>query len=381
MEADMKKGKKKILIFILILLVLGVSWFLYWLFYGRFNIETEDSYVSGNQTIITSQVVGTVKEVFVEENQIINKGDLLVVVDDVDAKIALNKAEAQLGLAIKKYFALQSDAKIAADLVEESQNNLIKATEDYNRDTKSYKAGLLSKESFENIKTIYKNSIINLRKNEQTLKKIQMEAYSQDIYTHPIVLEAIETYKMSYLNLERTKIYSPISGITTRQNVFVGQQIHSGENIFTVIDLNNIWIDANYKETEMADFKIGNLVEFKSDYNNKIYSGYIAGISPASGSALSLLPAQNASGNWIKVVQRVPVKIAIIEDSLKKNGVIPIGTSVVSTIKIKEFYKGDKKNIYENSNLYPLNEEIIKNKIENIIKNNNQNIQGELSSL
>lgn len=373
MEADIKKGKKKILIFILILLILGVLWFLYWLFYARFNIETDDSYVSGNQTIITSQVIGTVKEVFIEENQPINKGDLLVIIDDVDAKIALNKAEAQLGLAIKKYLTLQDDIKITNDLVEESQNNLTKATEDFNRDSKSYKAGLLSKENFENTKITYKNSIINLRKNEQKLKKIETEAYSQNIYTHPIVAEAIEIYKKSYLNLERTKIYSPVSGITTKKSVFVGQQIHSGENIFTVIDLNNIWIDANYKETEMANFKVGNLVEFKSDYNNKKYNGYIAGISPASGSALSLLPAQNASGNWIKVVQRVPVRIAISEESLKENGVIPIGTSVTSTIKIKEFYNGDKKKIYESSNLYPLNEDIIKNKVKDIIKRNTKN--------
>lgn len=378
MEADIKKGKKKILIFILILLILGVLWFLYWLFYARFNIETDDSYVSGNQTIITSQVIGTVKEVFIEENQPINKGDLLVIIDDVDAKIALNKAEAQLGLAIKKYLTLQDDIKIANDLVEESQNNLTKATEDFNRDSKSYKAGLLSKESFENTKNTYKNSIINLRKNEQKLKKIETEAYSQNIYTHPIVAEAIEIYKKSYLNLERTKIYSPVSGITTKKSVFVGQQIHSGENIFTVIDLNNIWIDANYKETEMANFKVGNLVEFKSDYNNKKYNGYIAGISPASGSALSLLPAQNASGNWIKVVQRVPVRIAISEESLKENGVIPIGTSVASTIKIKEFYNGDKKKIYESSNLYPLNEDIIKNKVKDIIKRNTKNFSSEI---
>lgn len=378
MEADIKKGKKKILIFILILLILGVLWFLYWLFYARFNIETEDSYVNGNQTIITSQVIGTVKEVFVEENQYVKKGDLLVIIDDVDAKIALNKAEAQLGLAIKKYLTLQDDIKITNDLVEESQNNLTKATENFNRDSKSYKAGLLSKENFENTKNIYKNSIINLRKNEQILKKIETEAFSQDIYTHPIVVDAIETYKKSYLNLERTKIYSSISGITTKKNVFIGQQIHSGENIFTVINLNNIWIDANYKETEMASFKIGNLVTIKSDYNNKVYSGYISGISPASGSALSLLPAQNASGNWIKVVQRVPVRIDIIEESLKENGVIPVGTSVTSTIKIKEFYNGDKKKNYESSNLYFLNEEIIKNKVKDIIKRNTENFSSEI---
>ena len=168
----------------------------------------------------------------------------------------------------------------------------------------------------------------------------------------------------------RTKIYSPISGTITKKAIELGQEVSAGQNLVTVIDLNNIWVDANYKETQMKDIKIGNTVKFKSDFNDKEYSGVVVGISPGSGSSLSLLPAQNATGNWIKIVQRVPVRIAIDPQSLKDNGVVPIGTSATITADTSSKVNVETTKPSLTTVFYKIDENSFMDKVNSIIKMN-----------
>lgn len=365
-----KKAHKKIFIFLSILFIIGGAYFIYWLLYLRFNISTEDAYVNGNQNMITSQISGNISEIFVEDTAMVKKGDLLFKIDDTDYRLALSHAEAQLGVAVKKYSSLQENVILAKNTVSVRENDLWNATKTFERDSRSYKAGLISEESFQNSKTAFENAKLALEQSRQTLKSIEIQAASDSIYTHPIVSEAITQLKKSYLNLERTKVYSPISGTVAKKSAYLGQQIASGTPLISVINLEEIWVDANYKETEMGQFTPGNSVELVSDYNGKTYRGYIAGISSGSGSALSLLPAQNASGNWIKIVQRVPVRIAIDSESLKDNGPIPIGTSITSTVKLKSTKKEKSDFTPSSTDLYTIDENIIDELVDNIIKNN-----------
>lgn len=365
-----KKAHKKIFLFLLLCAIVGVIYFIYWEFYGKMHIETEDAYVNGNQTTITSQVTGPIEELLINDTQVVNRGDLLATIDDTNYKVALAESEAQLAGAVKKYYSLQGDVLKARDEVNIQSNNLVKATEDYNRDLKSFKAGLISKEKFETTTNIYKNSQLALAQSKDILRICEIQASSSSIYEHPVVKSAIEQYRMSNLNLLRTKIYAPISGTITKKAIQVGQQVSAGQNLLTIIDLNNIWVDANYKETQMSKIKIGNKVQMVSDYNGKSYEGYVMGISPGSGSALSLLPAQNATGNWIKIVQRVPVRIQFTEESLEKNGPIPVGTSIESDINISKSTDNLKAFPSQNSNLYQLDEQAFSKKIEEIVKSN-----------
>lgn len=365
-----KIAKKKIGIFLLLCAILALLYFLYWNFYGKSHIETEDSYVNGNQTTVTSQISGPIKNIYFNNTTVVKRGQLLATIDDTNYKISLALAEANLGKAVKDYYSLQLNLEKSKNDVLVKENNLIKTTADYHRALKAFKNGILSKEKYQTALNLYKNSQIALALSKQNLETAKLTSSSQDIYSHPIVKSAIEKYKNATLNLMRTKIYAPVEGTITKKAVELGQEVQTGQNLVTVINLNNIWVDANFKETQMKNIKIGNEVILKSDYNGKEYKGVVTGISPGSGSALSLLPAQNATGNWIKIVQRVPVRVEIEKTSLKNNGTIPVGTSITTTINTNKNENIEKQAYMNETNFYKINNNTFMDKVNQIIKMN-----------
>lgn len=365
-----KKAIKKISIFLIILTVLGVIYGAYWLLYGRNYVKTDDAYVNGNQNIITSQVGGTVTQIYIEDTQFVEKGQLLAVLDDIDYKIALENAAASLGKAVRAYSNLSSDVSQSEDNVKVKKSQLKKAETDFAMDRASYNAGLISKHQYETSKNNLNIAISSLNQSEKALENAKVQADSSSIYNHPDVQQAIATYKNAYVNLMRRKIYAPESGNIAKKSVFLGQKISPSQELMTIIDLDNVWVDANLKETQMKGVKLGDEAELVSDINGKKYIGYVQGLSAGTGSSLSLLPAQNATGNWIKIVQRVPVRIIIDKDSLKKNGMIPIGSSIEAVVDIRKETKNILPYTEKASNLYSIDENVMNKEIDNIIKAN-----------
>lgn len=365
-----KKAIKKISIFLIILAVLGIIYGAYWLLYGRNYVKTDDAYVNGNQNIITSQVGGTVTQIYIEDTQFVEKGQLLAVLDDIDYKIALENAAASLGKAVRAYSNLSSDVAQSEDNVKVKKSQLKKAETDFAMDRASYNAGLISKHQYETSKNNLNIAISSLNQSEKALENAKVQADSSSIYNHPDVQQAIAAYKNAYVNLMRTKIYAPESGNIAKKSVFLGQKISPSQELMTIIDLDNVWVDANLKETQMKDVKPGDEAELVSDINGKKYIGYVQGLSAGTGSSLSLLPAQNATGNWIKIVQRVPVRIIIDKDSLKKNGMIPIGSSMEAIVDIRKETKNILPYTEKSSNLYSIDENVMNKEIDNIIKVN-----------
>lgn len=365
-----KKAIKKISIFLIILTVLGIIYGAYWLLYGRNYVKTDDAYVNGNQNIITSQVGGTVTQIYIEDTQFVEKGQLLAVLDDIDYKIALENAAASLGKAVRAYSNLSSDVAQSEDNVKVKKSQLKKAETDFAMDRASYNAGLISKHQYETSKNNLNIAISSLNQSEKALENAKVQADSSSIYNHPDVQQAIAAYKNAYVNLMRTKIYAPESGNIAKKSVFLGQKISPSQELMTIIDLDNVWVDANLKETQMKDVKPGDEAELVSDINGKKYIGYVQGLSAGTGSSLSLLPAQNATGNWIKIVQRVPVRIIIDKDSLKKNGMIPIGSSMEAIVDIRKETKNILPYTEKSSNLYSIDENVMNKEIDNIIKAN-----------
>lgn len=365
-----KKAIKKISIFLIILAVLGIIYGAYWLLYGRNYVKTDDAYVNGNQNIITSQVGGTVTQIYIEDTQFVEKGQLLAVLDDIDYKIALENAAASLGKAVRAYSNLSSDVAQSEDNVKVKKSQLKKAETDFAMDRASYNAGLISKHQYETSKNNLNIAISSLNQSEKALENAKVQADSSSIYNHPDVQQAIAAYKNAYVNLMRTKIYAPESGNIAKKSVFLGQKISPSQELMTIIDLDNVWVDANLKETQMKDVKPGDEAELVSDINGKKYIGYVQGLSAGTGSSLSLLPAQNATGNWIKIVQRVPVRIIIDKDSLKKNGMIPIGSSMEAIVDIRKETKNILPYTEKSSNLYSIDENVMNKEIDNIIKAN-----------
>lgn len=365
-----KKAIKKISIFLIILAVLGIIYGAYWLLYGRNYVKTDDAYVNGNQNIITSQVGGTVTQIYIEDTQFVEKGQLLAVLDDIDYKIALENAAASLGKAVRAYSNLFSDVAQSEDNVKVKESQLKKAETDFAMDRASYNAGLISRHQYETSKNNLNIAISSLNQSEKALENAKVQADSSSIYNHPDVQQAIAAYKNAYVNLMRTKIYAPESGNIAKKSVFLGQKISPSQELMTIIDLDNVWVDANLKETQMKDVKPGDEAELISDINGKKYIGYVQGLSAGTGSSLSLLPAQNATGNWIKIVQRVPVRIIIDKDSLKKNGMIPIGSSMEAIVDIRKETKNILPYTEKSSNLYSIDENVMNKEIDNIIKAN-----------
>ena len=371
-NSNKKIALKKIFIFIICLVVIGVIFILYWFLYGRTIEDTDDAYVNGSQNIITSQVSGTINKLMVEDTQYVNKGDLLATIDDIDYRLALENATASLGKAIRYYSSLNSQvAQLQKDVIAK-ENTLKKAKTDYQIAKNSYEAGLASKHEFLTAKDNLNIAIASLEQSNSALDNAITQVSSTSIMTHPDVQQAITAYKKAYVDLERTKIYAPVSGVVAKKAIFLGQEVAPSQELLTIINLENTWADVNLKETQMKNVKVGNKVTLVSDVNKKKYSGYVQGISAGTGSSLSLLPAQNATGNWIKIVQRVPVRVHIDSDSIKENGIIPIGSSMKATVYLEK--NSDKIVPFQEktSSLYSIDEATIDEQINNIIKDNIQ---------
>ena len=365
-----EKAIKKISIFLIILIILGAISGAYWFLYGRNYVKTDDAYVNGNQNVITSQVEGTITQIYIEDTQFVEKGQLLAVLDDTDYKIALENAAASLGKAVRAYSNLSSDVAQAEDNVKVKESQLKKAETDFAMDRASYNAGLTSKHQYETSKNNLNIAVSSLNQSKKALENAKIQAESNSIYNHPDVQQAIAAYKTAYVNLMRTKIYAPESGNIAKKSAFLGQKVSASQELVTIIDLNNIWVDANLKETQMKNVKPGDEAELISDINGKKYIGYVQGLSAGTGSSLSLLPAQNATGNWIKIVQRVPVRIVIDKDSLQKNGMLPIGSSMEAIVDVRKETKNILPYLKKSSNLYSIDENVMNKEIDNIIKAN-----------
>lgn len=365
-----KDAKKKMGIFLLIVLAIGILYLLYYFFFLKGYEETENAYIHGNQVSITTQVSGVINEINVEDTQSIVVGTPVIKLDTIDYEIALKNAETKLADAVRKYYTLQNSVKLSEDSVAIAKANLTLADKTLKRQTISSSTGITSKENFDTTNFKYIDSKNSYEQSLTNLENSKIQAFSSDIYSHPIIAAAVENLKNAYYNLEKTKIFSPISGTIAQKQVELGQQVKAGQTLFTVVDLNKTWVNANFKETQLGDIKPGNYVEIVSDLNGKTYKGVVSGISAGSGSAFALIPTQNATGNWIKIVQRVPVRIDFDHESLEKNGVLPIGTSLTVTVNTNKNVDIPNQFKEQKSDLYKIDENKLNVLIEKIVKDN-----------
>lgn len=322
------KARKNIAIFLAVLAVIGVSYGAYWKLYSSKFEETENAYVNANQITVSSSVSGSIVGMYISDTMRVEKNTLAIKVEDTDYKIALDRAENDLAKAVRGFKVLKLNEEQANKSLLLRDSEYQKSLNDFNREKKSFDSGLISKEEFENYKFKYEQAQLNLDNAKVNLKSADNQAFAVSVKEHPDVSRAITQYKQAYVDLSRTEIKIPQEGIIAKKSVNIGQKITQNQSLFTVIDERNEWVDANLKESQLKNIQIGQEVSLSSDVNGKNYKGYIVAIGAGSGSSLSLLPAQNATGNWIKVVQRVPVKIEIEKNDLKNNGYLPIGTSM-----------------------------------------------------
>ncbi|OZN49462.1 EmrA/EmrK family multidrug efflux transporter periplasmic adaptor subunit [Gallibacterium anatis] len=312
--------RKRLVSFFILLLIISVASFLYWLFFVKDFTETDDAYVAGNVIQVSSQVSGSVAKVNFESTDLVKKGDVLVELDNSDAKLALSQAKHTLADTVRKTTQLTFTEKQLTSLLAAKQIALKQAEQDLSRRQGLNKTGAVSKEDYQHAADAVTMAKSDLNATQEQLNATKALLLNTPIAEQPAVIQAADNVRQAWLNLQRTKVISPATGYIAKRSVQVGESIKAGSPLLAVVPLNQIWLDANFKETQLKNIRIGQPVSIVFDlYGDDIeFDGTVTGIDAGTGSAFSLLPAQNATGNWIKVVQRLPVRIALDPEQIQK---------------------------------------------------------------
>ncbi len=321
------KRKKALFTLAAVVAVVGLAWGGYeWLVASHYE-STDNAYVQGNVIQVTPQVGGTVMSIYADDTDFVKAGQPLVKLDPADAQVALDQAEAALGQTVRQVRTLYANngslsAQIAlrqAD-VAKAQSDLLRANDDYNRRAALVGNGAVSREELNHAQTqvdaarsavaAANAAVVGAR--EQLVSNQAMTS-GTDVEQHPQVQAAAAKVREAWLAQQRSVLVAPVDGYVAKRTVQLGQRIAAGTPLMSIVPLNQVWVDANFKEVQLRKIRLGQPVELTADiYGKRVeYKGRVAGLGVGTGSAFSLLPAQNATGNWIKIVQRGPVRIAL----------------------------------------------------------------------
>lgn len=330
--------KKKVMVKIsAAFLIAALCAFLYWLLIGRFYEETDDAYVQGNLVQITPKVAGTVASIHADDTDLVRSGEPLVGLETVDADIELAQAEAQLAQTVREVRAtFATEAQSVANL-NLRQVELRRAQDNLARRMSVVGSGAVSDEEIDHAELALSEARAALSVARKQLESARAMTSGTSVTEHPNVKRAIAKFHEAAVNQARTTIYAPVSGQVIRRNVQIGQRINSGVPLMAIVPLNQIWVDANFKESQLREMRIGQPVTLISDlYGHDVqYKGKVIGVAAGAGSVFALLPPQNATGNWIKVVQRVPVRIALDPAELERHP-LRIGLSVRAIVDLHD---------------------------------------------
>ena len=334
---DPGKRRRALLIVTSLFILAALAWLLLWLFVFSKRETTDDAYVGGNQVALSTQVPGTVVAIFADDTQRVEAGQVLVKLDSTDADVRLRQARSQLAQAVRQV-RQQTDSASSADAqVVTAQINLKKAEADLKR-----RLPLIAEqaEAPENIQHL-RDSVDQARASLVTAQAQASAAHASiegtQVVNNPAVEQARANFRAAWVAAQRNDIYAPVSGYVAQRSVQLGNSVQPGQQLMTVVPLHDLWVDANFKEGQLRHIRIGQPAKIVSDvYGSSVeYHGKVIGLGAGTGSAFSLLPAQNATGNWIKVVQRVPVRIALNDQDLDKHP-LRVGLSTEVTIDITD---------------------------------------------
>jgi membrane fusion protein (multidrug efflux system) len=301
---------------VLLMATLGI-----WYLLGLGTESTDDAYVDGNIVQVTSQVSGTVTVISGDNTDHVDAHSPLVTLNAVDAEIQFERAKSNLARAVRQartqYYQVQ---QLEAE-VSQRQNDVNKGQDDVRRRSQLAASGAVSREEISHAEEVLKNALAGLDGTRHALAVRLAMVDNTTLRTHPDVLVAAANLRDACIALHRSQIYSPVTGVITKRSVQVGQRINPGVALMSVVPIDQVWVNANFKESQIQDLRIGQPVVLRADaYSRKvIFHGSIVGLDAGTGSAFSLMPAQNATGNWIKVTQRVPVRIALQPQEIADN--------------------------------------------------------------
>ena len=332
-EANTGKRRKVLAIIAVVFIVIGLLWGLFWLLVLSKRERTDDAYVNGNKVVISAQVSGTVVAVLADDTQLVKAAQVLVRLDPVDAETGLARSASALGQSVRqvrqqKLNADQYDAMIATRRLE-----LARAEADLAKREPLLADSAIAPEEVRHARESVLLARAALTQAERQATASLALVDGTDVEHNPAVLQAMAAYRDAWIAAQRNAVVAPVTGYVAERSVQLGLHVTAGQALMTVIPLNALWVDANFKEVQLRHLRIGQAAEVRSDLygGSFVYHGHVTGMAAGTGAAFALLPAQNASGNWIKVVQRVPVRVQLDDADLAKSP-LRVGLSATVTV-------------------------------------------------
>ncbi|MEY0233973.1 multidrug efflux MFS transporter periplasmic adaptor subunit EmrA [Providencia manganoxydans] len=320
-QRNKKKQRRSALALLTLLFVaIGIGWAAYWFFVLRHYESTDNAYVAGNQVQIQSQIAGSVMTVNVDNTDFVKSGTILVELDPRDAQLALEKAKTTLANSVRQSHQQIVNSRQYQANINMKRSELVRLQNDLKRREVLGSSNLIGKEELQHAREAVVSAKAALDVAIEQLNANNAIVLDTPLSKQPAVEQAATEVRNAWLALQRTKIVSPVDGYVSRRSVQVGSQITTATPLMAIIPSQGMWIDANFKETQLADMRIGQPAKVTTDFYGKdiVFNGTVVGLDMGTGSAFSLLPAQNATGNWIKVVQRLPVRVALEPTQLEQ---------------------------------------------------------------
>jgi membrane fusion protein (multidrug efflux system) len=328
-------GKRRIILIViaLVFVIAGIGWWLLYVLVFSLRETTDDAYVSGNQVSVSSQISGTVIAVLADDTQLVQTGQVLVKLDPTDSEVALAKAKSALANAVRQVrqqteLASQYDAAIASRKLE-----LARAEADLKRRQPLLADKAIAPEEVSHARETVENARAALDLAERQSAAAHALVDGTPIAENASVMQAKAAFREAWINAERNGIVAPLGGYVAQRAVQVGTRVQPGQALLTIIPLHDLWVDANFKESQLRNIRIGQPVAIESDLygGSADFHGKVVGLAPGTGAAFALLPPQNASGNWIKVVQRVPVRISLDPKELDQH---PLRVGLSTAVRV-----------------------------------------------
>jgi membrane fusion protein (multidrug efflux system) len=329
--------RRTLLVLIFAFLAAGGGWAAWWQLVGRFYETTDNAYVAGNLVEVTPQVAGTVVAIGADDTDRVQAGQMLVRLDAADAQVALDQAEAELARAVREARTLYANNLTLEANVRVREAELQRAEDTLARRASLADKGMVTREDYDNARANVAAARAALAAARESVAANRTLTDRVRVEEHPNVLRAAARVREAYLALKRVEIPAPLGGFVARRSVQLGQRVAPGAPLMAIVPLEDLWVDANFKEVQLRDMRIGQPVRLAADlYGGSVeYRGRVAGLGAGTGGAFALLPPQNATGNWIKVVQRVPVRIALDPSQLRAHP-LRIGLSMRAEVDIRD---------------------------------------------
>ncbi|MGB3269200.1 MAG: efflux RND transporter periplasmic adaptor subunit [Rhodanobacter sp.] len=334
---DPARRRRALLIVAAVFILAGLAWFALWFFVFSTRVKTDNAYVGGNQVAISAQVPGTVVAILADDTQRVEAGQVLVRLDPTDAKVRLEQARSALAQAVRGVRQQTSSASGADAQVDAARLALQKADADLKRHLPLLAAHAESPEIVQHLRDGVAQARAALAGAQAQAAAAHAAIEGTDVARNPGVMQARANFNAAWIAAQRNAIYAPVSGYVAQRSVQLGNSVQPGQQLMTVVPLHDLWVEANFKESQLRHIRIGQPATVVSDLygDDAVFHGKVIGLGAGTGSVFSLLPAQNATGNWIKVVQRVPVRISLDNAELDKHP-LRVGLSSEVTIDITD---------------------------------------------